>query len=118
MFEVARSLKPSIIFFDEVDVLAMDRTDTVHNSCRGVLTELLVQMDGMKGSNDGVLIMASTNLPQQLDNGILRRFDKLIYVPLPSSEDRIKMFKRRYASSEYPEFTEKEFGVLAARTLK
>lgn len=73
-------------------------------------------MDGIKGSNDGILIMATTNVPQQLDNGILRRFDKLIYVPLPTHEDRIQMFKQRYSMPECAHFTNENFDVLASET--
>ncbi|KAJ6648382.1 Vacuolar protein sorting-associated protein 4B [Pseudolycoriella hygida] len=73
-------------------------------------------MDGFKGSNDGILIMATTNVPQQLDNGILRRFDKLIYVKLPTYKDRRQMFEQRYSIPEYANLTNENFDELAART--
>ncbi|KAJ6643064.1 Vacuolar protein sorting-associated protein 4B, partial [Pseudolycoriella hygida] len=118
LFEVARDVKPAIIFFDEIDVLANKRSETGTNSysCQGVLNELLTQMDGFKGSNDGILIMATTNVPQQLDNGILRRFDKLIYVKLPTYKDRRQMFEQRYSIPEYANLTNENFDELAART--
>lgn len=114
LFEVAREEKPSIIFFDEVDALVMKRSDTGNDSYRGVLNELLVQMDGIKGSNDGVIIMAATNMPQHLDNAILRRFDNLVYVPMPNYEDRRKMFEQRFSACGY--FSETNFDELAERT--
>ncbi|KAJ6643065.1 Vacuolar protein sorting-associated protein 4A, partial [Pseudolycoriella hygida] len=81
-----------------------------------VVNELLTQMDGFKGSNDGILIMATTNVPQQLDNGILRHFDKLIYVKLPTYKDRRQMFEQRYSIPEYANLTNENFDELAART--
>lgn len=94
----------------------MKRTETGRDSCNGVLTELLAQMDGFKGCNDGILIMAATNVPQKLDNGIIRQFDKLIYVPLPTYDDRRQMFKQRYSTPECSYFTNNNFDELAAKT--
>lgn len=108
--------KAGDIFFDEIDVLANKRSETGTNSCQGVLNELLTQIDGFKGSNDGILIMATTNVPQQLDNGILRRFDKLIYVKLPTYKDRRQMFEKRYSIPECADFTNQNFDELAAIT--
>lgn len=114
LFEVARIEKPSIIFFDEIDFLTIDRSEMCHNY-RGVLTELLVQMDGLKGSNEGILILATTNKPHHIDSGMLRRFDKLIYVQLPSDDDRRKMFERRFSTAA-SNFSVNNFDELVEKT--
>lgn len=114
LFRVARDEKPSITFFDEIDVFAMERSDaTNHDSCRGVLTELLVQMERLQGSNEGILVIAATNKPHHIDHGILRRFDKLFYVSLPTTDDRRKMFEDRYSTAN---FSDDKFDLFAAKT--
>lgn len=104
LFKVAR---------DEIDALTMERSDTGQDSCRGVLLELLVQMDGLQGSSEKILVIAATNKPHHIDNGILRRFDKPIYVPLPNTDDRRKMFKNRFSTAN---FSDDSFDQLAAKT--
>ncbi|MGC9189487.1 MAG: AAA family ATPase, partial [Conexivisphaera sp.] len=64
------------------------------NEWRGALTELLVQMDGIRELED-VVVLATTNRPWDLDPALLRpgRFDKLIYVPLPDRRSRVEILK-------------------------
>jgi len=50
-------------------------------------------MNGVGNSMDGILILAATNMPWQLDPAIRRRFEKRIYIPLPSEPARQAMFK-------------------------
>ena len=80
---MARDAKPSIIFIDEVDSLCGSRGDGQNETSRRILTEFLVQMQGVGNDNDGVLVLGATNLPWTLDNAIRRRFEKRIYIPLP-----------------------------------
>lgn len=63
-------------------------------------TELLQQMDGTKGDNTQVLVLAATNLPRTLDDAFLRRFDLRIYVPLPDLEARVELFKKKLESNQ------------------
>lgn len=62
---------------------------------RRVKTEFLVQMDGMGSGKGNVLFMAATNLPWVLDPAVRRRFEKRVYVPLPTWEDRVKMLETK-----------------------
>lgn len=93
LFDAAREQKPSIIFIDEVESLCAQRSDTEHSSSSRLVTEFLVQMDGVGNNTDGILILGATNLPWLLDAGIRRRFEQRIYIPLPDESARLQMFK-------------------------
>lgn len=97
LFEVARERKPSIIFFDEVEALCSDRSSH-HQSEHDiqVKSELLNQMDvdGTKYDNKGLFYLAATNLPQNIDPAFRRRFQKSVYIPLPSVDARKKIFRK------------------------
>ncbi|XAR68307.1 hypothetical protein NMG60_11003390 [Bertholletia excelsa] len=89
LFQVAEKSQPSIIFFDEIDGLAPCRTrqqDQTHNS---VVSTLLALLDGLK-SRGSVVVIGATNRPDAVDPALRRpgRFDREIYFPLPTVEDR------------------------------
>ena len=90
IFELARKYAPTVLFFDEVDALAADRRDMRQSASRGLINQLLAEMDGANGENDGVLILGATNAPWHLDSAFLRpgRFDRLLFVPPPDAEAR------------------------------
>jgi len=93
LFEMARRHKPSIIFIDEIDALCGARSENESESARRIKTEFLVQMQGVGNDNEGVLVLGATNIPWSLDSAIRRRFEKRIYIPLPSAEHRAEMFR-------------------------
>lgn len=80
---MARDMKPSMIFIDEVDSLCGKRTEGENESSRRIKTEFLVQMDGCGNNQEGVLVMGATNTPWELDDAFRRRFQKRIYIHLP-----------------------------------
>jgi vacuolar protein-sorting-associated protein 4 len=94
VFERARKKKPSIVFIDEIEALcgSRDSSSSSEHDNR-VKTEFLVQMDGVAQDNDGVLLIAATNLPWTLDSAFLRRFQKKIHIPLPDREARKRLFE-------------------------
>lgn len=92
LFSLAREKSPSIIFFDEIDSIALSREEEQH-SATGLLQKLLTEMDGFKKSKEFVMIIAATNRPWALDEAVLSRFDFRIYVPLPDFEARKGIFK-------------------------
>eukprot|EP00928_Gymnodinium_smaydae_P061327 TRINITY_DN45429_c0_g1_i1.p1 TRINITY_DN45429_c0_g1~~TRINITY_DN45429_c0_g1_i1.p1 ORF type:complete len:491 (-),score=102.89 TRINITY_DN45429_c0_g1_i1:83-1444(-) len=94
LFEMARESKPSIIFIDEIDSLCGARGESGESDAsRRIKTEFLVQMDGVGKSKESLLILGATNTPWDLDQGIRRRFEKRIYIPLPDAEARATMLK-------------------------
>lgn len=94
MFDLGRENKPSIIFIDEIDAICSARGEgNESESSKRIKTEFLVQMNGVGNSMDGVLILAATNMPWQLDTAIRRRFEKRIYIPLPAAPARQAMLK-------------------------
>lgn len=89
LFAVAREMQPSIIFLDEVDALLSRRGESEHDAMRRIKNEFLLNFDGMRSTEgERVLIMAATNRPHELDDAALRRFEKRIYVPLPTLDAR------------------------------
>ncbi|MBE7463191.1 MAG: AAA family ATPase [Planctomycetes bacterium] len=90
IFEQARAHKPCVLFFDEVDALGASRSDLRHSAGRNQINQFLAELDGVKGHNDGVLILAATNAPWHLDSAFRRpgRFDRVLFVPPPDAPAR------------------------------
>eukprot|EP01112_Ceratiomyxa_fruticulosa_P008957 TRINITY_DN232_c0_g1_i1.p1 TRINITY_DN232_c0_g1~~TRINITY_DN232_c0_g1_i1.p1 ORF type:complete len:440 (+),score=107.82 TRINITY_DN232_c0_g1_i1:271-1590(+) len=101
LFDMARDNKPSIIFIDEVDALCSARSDSESESARRIKTEFLVQMNGVGNNVDGILVLAATNIPWNLDNAIRRRFEKRIYISLPEADARAKMFEMNLGTTPH-----------------
>lgn len=89
LFESAAGHERSIIFFDEIDSIAAKRDDDAHEASRRVVAQLLALMDGFT-SDTNVVVIATTNRPQDLDLALRRpgRFDWEIEFPLPTRDDR------------------------------
>ncbi|GIL48206.1 hypothetical protein Vafri_4890 [Volvox africanus] len=90
LFELAAERQPSIIFMDELDSLLSARGRSGEgDAARRLLTEFLVQFDGVGGAGrERVVVVGATNRPQELDDAVRRRLTKRIYIPLPDSEGR------------------------------
>ncbi|XP_077342256.1 spastin isoform X1 [Lithobates pipiens] len=116
LFSVARELQPSIIFIDEVDSLLCERREGEHDASRRLKTEFLIEFDGVQsGGDDRVLVMGATNRPQELDEAVLRRFTKRVYVSLPNDETRLLLLKNLLSKQGNP-LTQKELAQLARQT--
>ncbi|XP_026525155.1 spastin isoform X3 [Notechis scutatus] len=116
LFAVARELQPSIIFIDEVDSLLCERREGEHDASRRLKTEFLIEFDGVQSSGeDRILVMGATNRPQELDDAVLRRFTKRVYVSLPNEENRLLLLKNLLSKQGNP-LTQKELAQLARMT--
>jgi len=95
LFEQARRNKPCVLFFDEVDALGASRSDMRQHAGRQLINQFLSEMDGVKSSNEGVLILAATNAPWHLDSAFRRpgRFDRVLFVPPPDSSARAAVLR-------------------------
>lgn len=95
LFEQARRSKPCVVFFDEVDALAASRSDMRHSGARHIINQFLMELDGVKSTNEGVLILAATNAPWHLDSAFRRpgRFDRVIFVPPPDQSARAAILR-------------------------
>lgn len=95
IFEHARNHAPCVLFFDEVDALGASRSDMRKSAGRQLINQFLAELDGVKTSNEGVLILAATNAPWHLDSAFRRpgRFDRILFVPPPDVTARAAIFK-------------------------
>ncbi|XP_077997403.1 nuclear valosin-containing protein-like [Glandiceps talaboti] len=94
-FQRARNSAPCVIFFDELDALCPRRSNvTESGSSARVVNQLLTEMDGLEARKQ-VFIMGATNRPDIIDPAVLRpgRLDKILYVGIPSQQDRIKILQ-------------------------
>ncbi|CAF1415943.1 unnamed protein product, partial [Didymodactylos carnosus] len=115
VFELAREKQPAIVFIDEIDALCSTRTDNESESARRIKTEFLVQMEGVR-NNQGVLILAATNIPWGLDSAIRRQFEKRIYIPLPDQAARRSMFKLHLGPNAQHTLTENDWTILSQKS--
>ncbi|KAM3706984.1 hypothetical protein ACJW31_03G191200 [Castanea mollissima] len=96
-FQRARLAAPSIIFFDEADVVAAKRGGSSSSNItvgERLLSTLLTEMDGLEEAK-GILVLAATNRPHAIDAALMRpgRFDLVLYVPLPDLEGRYEILR-------------------------
>lgn len=116
LFSVARKLQPSIIFVDEIDSLLCQRKSSEHEASRKLKTEFFLQFDGVSSAkSDQVIVIGATNRPQELDEAIIRRLPKRIYVKLPEETARIELLKKLLKNQENS-ITETELKHLAIET--
>ncbi len=89
IFAAARAARPCVLFFDEVDALAANRSELRGSGQRQVINQFLAELDGGT-CNQGVLVLAATNAPWHLDPAFRRpgRFDRVLFVPPPDEAAR------------------------------
>ena len=97
LFEQGKKNAPCIVFIDEIDAVGRHRGAGLgggHDEREQTLNQLLVEMDGFE-SNDGVILIASTNRPDVLDPALLRpgRFDRRVVVSRPDVRGREGILK-------------------------
>jgi SpoVK/Ycf46/Vps4 family AAA+-type ATPase len=90
IFEAARRNAPCVLFLDEVDALGHKRSQLQSSAMRTLGNQLLAELDGMEGTNDGVFILAATNAPWDVDAALRRpgRLDRVALVLPPDAPAR------------------------------
>jgi SpoVK/Ycf46/Vps4 family AAA+-type ATPase len=93
VFSLARRLSPCVVFLDEIDALFGARMSARESGSafahRGVITEFMQEMDGLKSSkDDNVIVIGATNRPFDLDDAVLRRLPRRLLVDLPGEKER------------------------------
>ncbi|MCF8093986.1 MAG: ATP-dependent zinc metalloprotease FtsH [Desulfobacteraceae bacterium] len=97
LFVQGKKNAPCLIFIDEIDAVGRQRGAGLgggHDEREQTLNQLLVEMDGFE-SNEGVILIASTNRPDVLDPALLRpgRFDRQVVVPMPDIKGRTEIIE-------------------------
>ncbi|XP_012578302.1 PREDICTED: paraplegin [Condylura cristata] len=99
LFKEARARAPCIVYIDEIDAVGKKRATAVsgfsNTEEEQTLNQLLVEMDGM-GTTDHVIVLASTNRADILDNALLRpgRLDRHVFIDLPTLQERREIFEQ------------------------
>jgi len=90
IFEMARASKPSIIYFDEMEAVFSSRGSSSNTNDTSIINQLLIEIDGIGGGNEGIYLLGSTNHLKNLDPAVIRpgRFGLKIEVGLPVDKDR------------------------------
>jgi SpoVK/Ycf46/Vps4 family AAA+-type ATPase len=95
-FETARASAPCVLFLDELDALAFARHKHSGGAdARRLVDVLLQELDAIGSDNDGVLVLAATNAPWDVDEAMLRpgRFDRTLFVPPPDEAARAEIVR-------------------------
>jgi transitional endoplasmic reticulum ATPase len=97
IFRRARQAAPCVVFFDEIDSIAVARGGGMGGEMGGggvgsndrVISQLLTELDGISELH-GVVVLAATNRPDMIDTALLRpgRFDRIVFVPNPDRRTR------------------------------
>lgn len=89
-FVQARHFAPCVLFLDELDAIAYARRKHVSNVGRPLVDQLLQELDSIGSDNEGLLVLAATNAPWDVDEAMKRpgRFDRVLFVPPPDQPAR------------------------------
>ena len=100
LFDEARSDTPSILFFDDFDVLAFRRAGLPPEAAPALIAAFAFELDGTQRNNGGVLTIMATNAPWALDHALFRsgRFQRLLFVPPPTLEARKRILAQAVSS--------------------
>ncbi|ERG97232.1 26S protease regulatory subunit [Haloquadratum walsbyi] len=93
LFRVARDNQPCLLFFDEIEAIASERSGGSQKTMSEsqMITQFLTEMSEMKGED--VVIVGATNLPDDIDGAAWRRFDERIEVPPPDATARAAILR-------------------------
>ena len=115
LFKTARENTPSIIFIDEIDSIGKQRGlsgNAGNDEKDQTLNQILYEMDGFN-SNENIVVMGATNRKDILDKALLRpgRFDRIITIPLPDKDSRIKILELYLNNKKKDKDKDKSFDI-------
>jgi SpoVK/Ycf46/Vps4 family AAA+-type ATPase len=90
LFDAARAHAPCVLFLDEIDALGHKRSQLSSSALRTLVNQLLTELDGVGGGNEGVFVLAATNAPWDIDAALRRpgRLDRTVLVLPPDATAR------------------------------
>jgi transitional endoplasmic reticulum ATPase len=108
IFETARRLRPTVLFFDEIEALGGNRLDMRQHFQRTLVNQFLAEMDGMEGDNSEILIIGATNSPWHVEPALRRpgRFEHIVFVPPPDEDARREILRLHLAGKPAAEDVE------------
>ncbi|KAI4340902.1 hypothetical protein MLD38_025696 [Melastoma candidum] len=114
LFTLAAKVSPTIIFVDEVDSMLGQRTQVgEHEAMRKIKNEFMTHWDGLlTKTGEQILVLAATNRPFDLDEAIIRRFERRIMVGLPSIENREMILKTLLSKEKVENLDYKEIAAM------
>ncbi|CAB4493451.1 unnamed protein product [Rhizophagus irregularis] len=94
VFRIAIRCCPCIIFLDELEAMFGNR-DSSGDLGKKLISQLLLELDGLNAADKGVVILAATNNPEAIDPSLLRpgRLDRHVYIKSPTFEERASILK-------------------------
>ncbi len=124
LFASARKYAPSILFIDEIDAIGKDRNASGSADTTGdVLTAFLTEMDGFNtDTTKPVFVLAATNYEvepgkgKSLDPALLRRFDRRIYVDLPTKDERKRFLHMKVNKNKMVSLSGEQIENIAVRS--
>ena len=98
LFSLAKSLRPCLLFIDEIDAITPKRENAAREMERRIVTQLITCLDQLSdsdGSGDGVMVVGATNRADALDPALRRagRFDREITLGIPDEKARLDIIK-------------------------
>lgn len=99
-FVQARRASPCVLFLDEIDAMGFARRKQAGGAGRPLVNQLLEELDAIGADNAGMLILAATNAPWDVDEALKRpgRFDRTVFVPPPEEKARLRILEQLTAA--------------------
>ncbi len=123
LFKAARKYAPAILFIDEIDAIGANRQGDTSRGVDATLTALLTELDGFKNDpTRPVFVLAATNYAvdgessKTLDPALVRRFDRKIFVDLPTSEERMQYLRLKISGNPAYDISKQEYENISVRS--
>jgi len=116
VFAEARSSRPTVLFFDEIEAIGARRRFSESDSKASLVSTFLNEMDGVGANNEGILVLGATNVPWAVDPAFRRhgRFDRTVFVAPPDQVARLAILE--LSLRERPVANDIDLGSIVQRT--